>query len=152
MKLSAKSRYGLRAMVDLTFHYKHGPVVVGDISKREGISTHYLEQILSKLRRSGLVKSVRGPKGGYVLAKSPDSIKIGDIVKVLEGGVAPVTCSSGKNKLCNRIDRCVTKLFWDKLALSIEEVLNSETLASLLQEAKESGIDKRIKHEYTFHI
>ncbi|PIU41434.1 MAG: AsnC family transcriptional regulator [Candidatus Omnitrophica bacterium CG07_land_8_20_14_0_80_42_15] len=152
MKLSTKSRYGVRAMVDLAFNYKHGPVAVGDISRREGISTCYLEQILNKLRRHNLVKSVRGPKGGYVLAKSPDNIKIADIVKTLEGNIAPVNCTTVNNRLCNRIDRCVTKLLWDKLASSIENVLNSATLASLLKEAKDAGIDKKIKHEYTFYI
>jgi len=151
MKLSTKSRYGLRAMVDLALRYKAGPTTVKGISKRENISTQYLEQILNRLRKNGMVKSIRGPKGGYVLAKSPGMIKIGDVVKILEGDISPVDCTS-KKKVCARIDRCVTKIVWDKLASSIEKTLYSITLSDLLKEAKERGIDKRIEHDYTFHI
>lgn len=140
-------------MVDLALHHRQGPVAVGDISKRGDISTHYLEQILNKLRRNNLVKSVRGPKGGYILAKGPDKIKIGEIVEILEGEIAPVNCGTARGKkACERIDRCVTKLVWDRLNNCIEEVLNSVTLADLLKEAKELGIDKKLEHGYTFHI
>lgn len=138
-------------MVDLAIHYGRGPVAVGDISKREDISTHYLEQILNKLRRNNLVKSIRGPKGGYTLAKKPDKVSIGEIVEILEGAIRPVVCVSGK-KPCQRLEKCVTKLVWDKLGACIDEVLNSVTLADLLKEAKDLGIDKKLEHGYTFHI
>jgi len=153
MKLSTKSRYGLRAMIDLALHYKQGHVAVGDISKREDISTHYLEQILSKLRREGLLKSVRGARGGYALAKPPGKITVGRIVGILEGGIELVNCTSGtKKSFCKRIDRCLSRLVWEKLNACINEVLDSTTLADLLKEAKERGIDKKLEHDYTFHI
>ena len=140
-------------MVDLALHYKRGAVAVGAISKREDISTHYLEQILNKLRRSNLVKSIRGPRGGYMLAREPAKIKIGQIVEVLEGEILPVDCGAGKGKkTCQRIDRCVAKLVWLKLNNSIDEVLNSVSLADLMKEAKTLGIDKKLDHGYTFHI
>ena len=153
MKLSRKSRYGVRAMVDLALHYKKGPIAVGDISKREGISTHYLEQILNALRRKNMVKSLRGPKGGYILAKGPGRISVRQIVEILEGDISPVLCAAGKrSKACERMDICVTKLVWDKLNDCIKATLGSVTLADLLKEAEKLGIDKRLKHEYTFHI
>lgn len=154
MKLSTKSRYGVRAMLDLAFHYKYGPVSVGDIAKREDISVHYLEQILNRLKKEGLVKSMRGPKGGYVLSRPPARIKISQIVEVLEGGIAPVNCVSGRKRKrnCERIGKCIAKTLWDRLGEKIKNYLDSVTLADLLKEAREAGIEKGPRHEFTFNI
>jgi Rrf2 family protein len=140
-------------MIDLALHHTYSPVAVGDISKREGISTHYLEQILNTLRRRQLVKSLRGPKGGYMLARDPQKITVGEIVEVLEGGISLVDCTSGrKKKKCGRIATCVTKGIWDKLAGTMKDTLHSITLASLAQQQKQCEADKGPKHGYTFHI
>jgi Rrf2 family protein len=154
MKLSTKSRYGLRAVVDLALHYRYGPMAVATISKKEGISTHYLEQILNKLKKANIVKSLRGPKGGYTLAKNPNNITVAEVVGILEGGISPVSCVLGRKKKrpCERMDKCVTKVVWDKLASRMKETLEAITLSDLLKEAKKLGVDDLVDHGYTFHI
>lgn len=155
MGISTKSTYGIRAMFELALHYSHRPVSVAYISEREDISVPYLEQLLSKLRRKGLVRSVRGPKGGYILAKKPKDITIGDIVRVLDGEITPVHCvvnNSLKNKACKMIDRCVTKTVWKRLKDTIDDMLNSVSLKDLCNDAKRMGIDKAVEHKFMFHI
>ena len=134
MKLSTKSTYGLRAMVNIALGQKNGAVSVKEISKKEEISAIYLEQLLNKLRRKDLVKSVRGPAGGYILSKKPSRITIGDIVKTLEGSISPVDCASGRESwkmACGRSKDCVAKIVWAKLATAIDDCLESVTLADL---------------------
>lgn len=134
MKLSTKSTYGLRAMVNIAMSKGMGAVSVKDISKREGISSVYLEQLLNKLRRENLVKSVRGPAGGYVLSKNPGQITVGDIVKTLEGSITPVDCAGGREgwkTICQHKRRCVAKIVWAKLARAIDDCLESVTLEDL---------------------
>jgi len=154
MRISTKSTYGIRAMFELALHYTRGPISVAYISDREDISIPYLEQLLSKLRRKGLVKSVRGPKGGYTLARKPKDITVGDIVRVLDGDITPVHCTSDKplNRSCKMINRCVTKTVWKRLKDAIDGLFDSVTLKDLCNDAKRMGIDKTIEHKYTFHI
>jgi Rrf2 family protein len=154
MGISTKSTYGIRAMFELALHYSRKPISVAYISERENISVPYLEQLLSKLRRKGLVKSVRGPKGGYILAKKPKDITVGDIVRTLDGDITPVHCVSGRqsNNSCKMIDKCVTKAVWKKLKDAIDNLLDGVTLKDLCGDAKRMGIDKAIEHKYTFHI
>ncbi|MFA5146560.1 MAG: Rrf2 family transcriptional regulator [Candidatus Omnitrophota bacterium] len=138
MKLSTKSTYGLRAMVDIALGSRGGAIPISDIARREGLSTDYLEQLLNKLRRDGLVLSVRGPKGGYLLSKKPDDITVGDIVKALEKDMAPVHCvtADGRPKgFCKRSKDCVTKGVWMKLSKSINDCLDSMTLEDLCGKA-----------------
>ena len=111
-----------------------GAVSINEISKREGISGVYLEQLLNKLRRDGLVRSVRGPSGGYVLSRTPAAITVGKIVKALEGSITPVDCASGHEgwkTVCQHRKTCVTKAVWAKLAKAIDDCLESVTLADL---------------------
>lgn len=154
MGISTKSTYGIRAMFELALHYGRSPISVACISERENISIPYLEQLLSKLRRKGLVKSVRGPKGGYILARKPNKITVGDIVRVLDGEITPVHCVSNKalNRACKMIDRCVTKTVWKKLKDAVDNLLDSVTLKDLCNDAKKMGIDKAVEHKYMFHI
>ena len=154
MGISTKSTYGIRAMFELAFHYGRKPISVAYVSEREDISVPYLEQLLSKLRKRGLVKSVRGPKGGYILAKKPKDITIGDIVRVLDGDITPVHCVTNKpsNKSCKMVDRCVTKAVWKRLKDTIDDLLDSVTLKDLCNDAKKMGIDKAVEHKYMFHI
>ena len=110
-----------------------------DISEREGISATYLEQLLNKLRHSGLVESVRGPKGGYTLSRKPGEITVGDIVKTLEGDISPVHCATIQKRsrnACKNSSSCVPKVVWAKLAKSIDDCLESITLKDLCLEAK----------------
>ncbi len=132
MKLSTKSQYGVRAMFDLALHSGEGPVSISHISEREEISVSYLEQLLNKLKRVGLVKSVRGAKGGYVLSMDARKIKIGDIVRSLEGDLSLVFCvDEDRARSCHRLDRCVTRLVWKRLSQSLDKTLDSITLEDL---------------------
>ncbi|MDD5427928.1 MAG: Rrf2 family transcriptional regulator [Candidatus Omnitrophica bacterium] len=143
MKLSTKSTYGLRAMLSIAMNSPKGAISVADISKKEGISVAYLEQLLNKLMHRGLVASIRGPKGGYVLSKNTGAITVGDIVKTLEGNIYPVHCiAAGKgSSACKKSSGCVPKLVWMKLAKSISDCLDSITLKELCAEAKK--LDRR---------
>ena len=138
MRLTTKGRYGLRAMFELAKDYGKGPVAIKTISERQHLSTHYLEQLLAKLRRSGLIKSVRGPGGGYVLAKKPSKISIGDIVCTLEGPIALAKCidDSLMKNVCEHIDDCVVRLMWKRISDRIAEVLDGITLEDLNNEVK----------------
>jgi Rrf2 family protein len=139
MKLSTKSTYGLRAMVRLALEYGRGPVSILDIAKREEISVPYLEQLLNRLRRRGLVESVRGPKGGYSLAAAPGDITVKEVVRALEGNIAPVYCIGAEGappEACTRRAKCVTKYVWAKLGKAIEECLESITLEDLRSRQK----------------
>ena len=136
MKLSTKSTYGLRAMVNIAACNGKSAVPIKDIAQKEGISSVYLEQLLNKLRRKDLVRSVRGPKGGYVLSRDASKITVGDIVKTLEGNISPVDCASGRESwksACGRSKTCVAKIVWTKLAKAIDDCLEWVTLADLLK-------------------
>lgn len=139
MKLSTKSTYGLRAMLNIALASKGGATSITDISRSEGISVAYLEQLLNKLRHKGLISSIRGPKGGYILSKSASKITVADVVKTLEGGIYPVHCvgSHGKvNNFCKKSSGCVPKIVWHKLAEAINDCLESITLKDLCVEAR----------------
>ena len=139
MRLSTKSTYGLRAMLNIALESGKGAISTMDISKREGISIAYLEQLLNRLRRGGLVKSIRGPMGGYLLGRKPYKITVGDIVRTLEGEISPVHCVTPKkdsNLICKMSKTCVPKVVWMKLAKAISDCLESITLEDLRSEAR----------------
>lgn len=149
MKISTRGQYGVRAMVELALNYGRGPMSLKDIAERQGLSEHYLEQLLGALRKAGLVSSVRGAYGGYELNKSPEDILVGDIVRVLEGPIAPVECvSDTREQVCSRIDSCVTHLLWEMLKDAIEDVLDSVTLKDLCVKAKEM----QSQNNYMYYI
>lgn len=135
MKLSARVEYGVRAMAVLTFHYEHGPLPLREISLQEGISFQFLEQIFPDLRRAGLIESVRGAKGGYLLARPPAEINVGDIVRAVEGPITPVNClaeDSGREACRHRTEGCLTRHVWEKLRDRINEFLDEVSLADLI--------------------
>ena len=137
MKFSTKGEYGLRAMFDLALRYDDSPIPLKSISKRQDISNNYLEQLFSALRKSGLVKSVRGSQGGYILNRKPAEITVGDIIRVLEGPIAPVDCvSEDPSDLCHRAETCTARSVWKKVKDSINEVIDSITLEDMIQESK----------------
>jgi Rrf2 family protein len=141
MKLSTKSTYGLRAMLNVAVNDGKEAVSSADIAKREGISIAYLEQLLKRLRRNGLIESIRGPKGGYVLSKNASEITVADIVRTLEGSIYPVDCATRgtDGDSCKRGKSCVPKLVWHKLAKAINDCLESVTLEDLCDEAAKIG-------------
>ena len=132
MKLSTRSRYGTRLMLDLARHYAKGPVQIGDISKREDISVKYLEQLIIPLKKASLITSFRGPKGGHMLARSPEEITIGQIVHILEGGVHLSDCIENR-AACERSGGCPTRTVWKEVSDAIYDKLNSLTLARMIQ-------------------
>ena len=132
MRISTKSQYGLRAMVFLAkSRDKICPLKI--ISEKEGIPFDYLEKIISKLEKARLIKAKRGARGGYYLTHQSKKIKVGEIIKVLEGEIALVKCIAKKKYLCPRERKCLTKNFWKKIQKSLNSTLDSLTLADLLR-------------------
>ena len=134
MKLSTRSRYGTRILVDLARHIDKGPIQIGDISKRQDISVKYLEQLIRPLKQADLVTSVRGPKGGHLLAKNPEDISLGKIVRLFEGQSELVECVSNP-ETCEKSDDCQVRLAWTEATRVLYEKLDSTTIADLLQES-----------------
>ncbi len=135
MKLSTKGRYGLKAMFELALHYGEGPVPLKNIAESQGISEHYLEQLIAVLRKNGLTSSVRGAQGGYLLNNSPKNITVGDVIRALEGDIAPADCVLDENiGKCIKEDFCVTKNVWIKIKNSINEVIDSITLQDMVDD------------------
>ncbi len=143
MKLSTKGRYGLKAMFELSLHEQNGPVPLKHIAKKQNISEQYLEQIFSNLRKSNLVKSVRGSQGGYLLAKKAIDITVGDILTVLEGPVSLSDCVLDEDK-CENSDKCVTKVVWEKIKKGIEDVIDSITLQDMIDDYNKNKLDNDI--------
>lgn len=136
MRLSAKGEYGVRAMVMLALNYDSGPLPIREIGEKENISFQFLEQIFLTLRRNELINSVRGAKGGYVLARPPEKIKVGDVLRALEGTLAPVECVSeektkGDNS-CIRSEDCLSRNIWQQLTDRMTEVLDEISLKDII--------------------
>jgi Rrf2 family cysteine metabolism transcriptional repressor len=138
MKLSTKGKYGVRAVFEIARNFGKGPITIKEISERQGISFSYLEQILHKLGKAGLIESVRGPSGGYLLGRKPQELTIGDIVRVLEGPIALSHClEPGESGDCYQADDCVARMVWAKVGEKIEKALDSISFQDLLQNRKE---------------
>jgi len=130
LRLSTKGQYGVRAMFEIARGFSLGPTTIRQISERQDVSVAYLEQILNTLRKAGLVTSVKGPGGGYVLSRPPEQISIGAILRELEGPVAITSCLDPKEG-CMRVDGCVTHLLWKALGENIAAFLDGMTLRDL---------------------
>ena len=135
MKLSTRSRYGTRMMLDLAQRYNKGPVQIGEIAKRQDISVKYLEQLVIPLKKANFIKSVRGPKGGHMLAKGPKEITVGQVVEVLEGGMHLSVCL-GDGEFCERSSDCMIRDTWEEATKSMFDKLNSITLAKIIKSKK----------------
>ena len=137
MKLSTKGRYGLRAMIDLARYSEEEPVSISSIASRQDISERYLEQLVGLLRKAGLVQSIRGATGGYVLAKGAKEISVGDVLRALEGSLEPVKCAAFYSEEgCMASDGCVTKYVWHKINDSINETVDKMMLDELVRESR----------------
>ena len=129
MRVSTRGEYGVRAMLDLALHYEEGATALRTVAQRQEISGSYLEQLLGILRKAGLVESVRGAQGGYRLARPPGEIRIGEIMRAVEGPIAPTDCVSEDGRAgCRQAPHCVTRLLWKRLRDSMIAVLDSTTL------------------------
>lgn len=130
MKLTTKGRYAVTAMLDLALRYDKGAVTLAEIAKRQGISLSYLEQLFAKLRRSGLVDSVRGPGGGYTLAMEPNKISVAEIIVAINENIDATRCGGEKN--CHGDESCLTHQLWEDLSTRIHEFLSGITLGDLV--------------------
>ncbi len=139
MKLSSRSRYGLRAILDLALEYGGGPLQIKVIAERENISNKYLEQLMTILKTAGLVRSLRGPRGGYLLVKPPNEVRLSEVFTVLEGPLITVECLQHPD-FCPRCAECITRQVWAKIQDAMLGVLESITLQDLVDKAK--GIDE----------
>ncbi|MDD4369567.1 MAG: Rrf2 family transcriptional regulator [Anaerostipes sp.] len=138
MKISTKGRYAVRLMYDLALNDTGEWISLKDVSKRQGISMKYLEQIIRLLSISGYLKSLRGPRGGYQLAKKPAEYTVGDILKITEGSMVPVACLEDKPNACERYGECPTIFVWEGLDKVVSEYLNSVTLEDIVERAKKN--------------
>ncbi len=135
MKLSTRTRYGTRLMLDMALHHEKGPIQLGDIAKRQEISVKYLEQIVIPLKKAGLIESVRGSKGGHFLARPPEEISMAEIVALLEGSVSIMKCCDHP-ELCNRSAACLPRQVWSEASAAMYEKLKSFSLWDLVQKGK----------------
>lgn len=133
MKISTKGRYALRLMLDLALDTSGEPVRIKDIAARQEISDKYLEQIISILNKAGYVRSIRGPQGGYRLAREPKQYTVGMILRLTEGPLAPVSCLEDETNQCRRQEKCVTLRLWKQLYEAIGGVVDKVTLADLVE-------------------
>jgi Rrf2 family protein len=155
LRLSTKVRYGVRALFDIAYHSSGIPIQIKEISKRQNISQRYLEQIFQKLRKAGLLKSKRGPRGGYTLAKSPDDITIGNVVKALEEATELVPCIKKKKKSykkCVQYDKCATRVFWNEASEKLFDYFSGISIQDICNKAKDMGIKKELDYRFMYFI
>ena len=141
MKLSTKGRYGLRAAVDLALFAKDEPISISTIAAREGLSESYLEQLFAKLKKAGIVLSIRGTNGGYQLASSTADISVGDVLRALEGDLVVVDCPDNESE-CAKFGSCVTKYVWKRINNSINDTMDAMTLEEIVINSKGLTDDK----------
>lgn len=136
MQLSTRTRYGIRAILELAKNHGKGLLQIKTIAQRQDISVKYLEQLIAILKSAGFVRSIRGAKGGYMLAKAPNEIKLNDVFNALEGPTATVECIENEN-YCTRVADCVTRQVWVQLQEAIDNVLKAITLQDLVDRTKD---------------
>jgi Rrf2 family transcriptional regulator, cysteine metabolism repressor len=138
MKLSTRTRYGTRALLELALHNGEGPIFLKDIARQQQISLPYLEHLVAPLIAGGMIRSTKGPRGGISLARKPEDIKLSEITQLLEGSVAPVECVSNPG-VCRRSGACATRDIWSRLKEAMDDVLESTTLQDLAERQKQKG-------------
>jgi Rrf2 family transcriptional regulator, iron-sulfur cluster assembly transcription factor len=138
MKLTSKGRYAVMALADLAKFDSLNPVSLRDISLRQGISLNFLEQIFSKLKKNDIVKSVRGTRGGYILSKEPEKIKLANILNAVDEEVKTVQCKKESKKGCNgKLSKCITHNLWDELEIHINDFFKQKNLKDLVNSTEE---------------
>ena len=138
MKVSTKGRYALRLLLDLAEHRGEGFISLKEIAERQGISKQYLEQIVSLLNTSSMLRTNRGKQGGYMLAKQPSEYTVREVLRITEGSLAPVTCLEEEVNLCEKATYCKTLPMWTGLQKAINDYLESVTLQDMVEECQES--------------
>ncbi len=139
MKVSTKGRYALRLMINIASRTDGKPVSIKDIAGAENISDKYLEQIIALLNSGGLVRSIRGPQGGYLLRKSPEEITVGMVLRLTEGTLSPVPCVEDEETYCDREANCATINLWRRLNKAISDIIDTTTIADLCANRPDAG-------------
>ena len=135
MKISTKGRYALRMLIDLASNREDGYISLKDIAERQDISKKYLEQIVPMLNKSGILRTNRGNKGGYMLAKAPNELTVGDVLRATEGNLAPVSCLEYEPNTCPRREDCATLYIWEGLYKAVNEYLDNITIQDIIDRA-----------------
>jgi Rrf2 family protein len=138
MKLSTRTRYGTRALLELALRQGESPVFLKDIAAKQRISLPYLEHLVTPLIAGGIIRSTKGPRGGVTLTRKPEDIKLSEITQLLEGSVTPVECVDHPD-VCDRSGTCVTREVWGKLKSAVDGVLESTTLQDLVERQQQKG-------------
>jgi Rrf2 family protein len=158
MRLSTKSRYGLRALFDIAYNSGDKPSQIQDISRRQEISPRYLEQIFQNLKRAGILKSKRGPQGGYCLARKADEITVLEILNATEQDVLLVDCAGKSGKIrkrkteCPFEGQCVTQSVWEEASTMLNQLFGGMTLQTLCQRGQEMGLKKELDPRIMYYI
>ncbi len=142
MRITTTSRYGVRALFDVAYHGGGQPTQIKDIARRQKISQRYLEQIFNKLLRAGLLKSRRGPRGGYMLARDPSQISVGDVIGAAQGPIVPVRCladEQNRRTRCDILPTCITRHVWKESQRLLVDYYNSVSIADLCSFARKEG-------------
>ena len=149
MKISTKGKYGLRAMIDLAQYSEQEAVSISSIAQRQKISESYLEQLVAKLKKAGLVVSIRGAAGGYRLARPASGISVGDVLRPFEGDVRAVICTAQTEEGCEGEELCVTKYVWQRINESIEKTVDEMMLDQLVAESRKAQ-EKAKNHDVDY--
>ena len=144
MKLSARARYGTKALLELSLHWGKGPVLLKDIAQRQQIPLPYLEHLIRPLVKEGIIKGTRGTRGGVSLLKSPKEVILSEVIQLLEGSIAPVACVDNP-ELYPRSDICVTHDIWAEVKKAMDRVLESTTLEDLVERQKQKWDLKQLE-------
>lgn len=147
MKISTKGRYGLRALVDLASHSTSEAVSLASVANRQKISVNYLEQVFATLRKAGLVKSIKGPQGGYMLAMKPEEMQVADILTALEGKFSIIDEVASQEQQ-DKVQKAINELVWEKINQQVNHYLESTTLADLVEEYQKLNGEE----EYMYYI
>jgi Rrf2 family protein len=144
----------VRAIFDIAYHSEGLETQVKDISRRQGISPRYIEQIFQNLKKAGIVSGKRGPSGGYFLRKKPEEITIGEIVRITEGGIDPVLCINpgDSSQPCNKLNECITRVIWNEAGKRLKDYFDSITINDLCKMAQERGLRKELGHRFMYYI
>jgi Rrf2 family protein len=146
MRLSTKGEYASRAMLELALNYEKRPLHIRDISKAQGIPQRFLEQILLQLKRAGYLRSRKGPAGGYYLSKAPSQITVAEVIRVMDGPLAPIDCVSvTAHEICPRERTCGLKWLWKEVRDSVAEILERTTLSELVDRSKVGKVEQEKK-------
>lgn len=154
MRITTTSRYGVRALFDVAYHGGGQPTQIKDISRRQKISQRYLEQIFNKLLKAGLLKSRRGPRGGYMLSRDPSEITVGEIITAAQGPIVPVRClaQDSTKKDCDIVQGCITRHIWKQTQQILVDYYNSVSISDLCTMARKQGVSRDLDHKYMYFI